>query len=119
MVKAMHVTVFVPEKDVEALRAFLRDVLELPSFDVGGGWLIFRVSGEITPHPTQDEEGQPPIGPDIGFSCDDLKNTISNLKGRGVQFVTETQDEGWGLRTRLRMPGGVEADLYETRYDKP
>ena len=28
-------------KDAEADRAFLRDVLELPNVDVGGGWLIF------------------------------------------------------------------------------
>jgi len=28
-------------KNPEADRAFLRDVLKLPSVDVGGGWLIF------------------------------------------------------------------------------
>ena len=27
--------------DPEADRAFLRDVLVFPNFDVGGGWLIF------------------------------------------------------------------------------
>jgi catechol 2,3-dioxygenase-like lactoylglutathione lyase family enzyme len=37
MITGIHAIMFTP--DAEALRAFLRDVLELPSVDAGGGEL--------------------------------------------------------------------------------
>jgi len=41
MITGVHAIIFTPA--AEALRAFLRDVLELPSVDAGGGWLIFAL----------------------------------------------------------------------------
>ena len=39
MIKGMHGMFYSSEP--EALRAFFRDKLGFPSYDVGGGWLIF------------------------------------------------------------------------------
>ncbi|HKO28454.1 MAG TPA: hypothetical protein VJU80_13420 [Solirubrobacteraceae bacterium] len=37
----------------EGVRAFFRDVLELPSVDAGHGWLIFALPpAEVAAHPT-------------------------------------------------------------------
>ena len=40
MISGMHLTLYGSEKTVDELREFMRDVLRLPSFDAGGGWLI-------------------------------------------------------------------------------
>jgi catechol 2,3-dioxygenase-like lactoylglutathione lyase family enzyme len=43
--------------DPDGVRAFFRDVLELPSVDAGHGWLIFALPpAEVAAHPT-DEPG--------------------------------------------------------------
>ncbi|HEX6903892.1 MAG TPA: VOC family protein [Thermoanaerobaculia bacterium] len=116
----MHVTLFSSEEGVEELRAFLRDTLRLPSFDPGGGWLIFDMPGEIGCHPDGEEKGEKgPSGVELGFACDDMEKTVAELKQRGVEFVRDVEDAGWGLLTRFRMPGGLEADLYEPRYRAP
>jgi hypothetical protein len=39
MIRGVHTMFYSSEPD--ALRAFLRDKLGFPAFDVGGGWLIF------------------------------------------------------------------------------
>lgn len=119
MIKGVHVTLFCSEKRVEELRTFLRDTLGLPSFDPGGGWLLFHLPGEVGCHPDEDKSDADPASQELGFSCDDLNKTVAELKQRGVEFVQDIEDAGWGLMTRFRMPGGLEADLYEPRYRKP
>ena len=42
MIKGVHTMFYTSEP--EALRAFIRDVLQLPYTDVGDGWLIFDLS---------------------------------------------------------------------------
>ena len=103
--------------DADALRAFLRDKLQFPFTDVGGGWLIFDLPPtEMGCHPT---EGTPAAGtPDISFYCDDIHTTIAELAGRGVEFVGDVTDEGYGVVTHFRVPGGTTMALYQPKYKK-
>ena len=105
--------------EAQALREFLRDKLQIPHTDIGRGWLIFDFpEGDLGCHPT-DFEGSPPSGThNVSFVCDNIFETVDELKGRGVKFLNEVQDEGFGLTTRLMLPGGVEVKLYEPRYVK-
>ena len=53
MITGIHAIQFT--QDADALRAFLRDMLELPSVDAGGGWLIFGLPpAELAAHPGED-----------------------------------------------------------------
>jgi hypothetical protein len=61
----------------------------------------------------------PAGGHQITFMCDDLTTTIANLRGRGVEFVGEPQDRGFGVTIMMRLPGGVEVMLYEPRHASP
>lgn len=54
----------------------------------------------------------------ISFYCDDINKTVRDLKTRGVDFTSGVTDEGWGLLTHFRMPGGLEVELYEPKYVK-
>lgn len=102
------------------LRAFLRDKLNLPCTDVGGGWLIFDLpEAEMGCHEDKTDTTSVPSGtPHISFYCDDIHRTVSELKARGVEFVGGITETGWGLVTRFRVPGDFEIDLYEPRYTK-
>jgi catechol 2,3-dioxygenase-like lactoylglutathione lyase family enzyme len=120
----VHLTLFTP--DVDAVRAFFRDVLELPYTDVGEGWLIFKLpEGELGAHP-MDTEGfdapgarrsEPFLG--LSFACDDVDATVARLKSRGVEFTSEITDEGYGRVARFRVPGFMEAEVYQPSYAGP
>ncbi len=100
------------------LRAFLRDKLGLKSTDVGGGWLIFDApEADIGVHPT--EESDLPSGTaDISFYCDDIAQTVRELRARGVEFTQEPEDHGYGLVTYFNVPGGFKVQLYQPHYRK-
>ena len=40
------------------------------------------------------------------------------LKNRGVEFTRDIKDEGFGLTTMFKMPGGIEVQLYQPLYQK-
>jgi len=120
MIKGVHTMFY--SSDAEALRAFIRDKLGFSSFtDVGGGWLIFDLpEADMGCHPADESRGhgQPAGTHDVSFYCDDVEKTVAELKEKGVVFLREIQDEGFGLTTRFEMPGGVTAQLYQPLYAK-
>jgi hypothetical protein len=48
--------------------------------------------------------------------CDDIKMTIAELRGKGVDIKGEPENEGFGITVMLGLPGGVEVMLYEPRH---
>lgn len=117
MIKGVHTMFYT--SDAEATRAFIRDKLGFRWTDVGEGWLIFEApEGDMGCHPEGPEPGARAGTHAISFYCDDIHETVAELKGRGVEFIGEVQDAGFGFVTRFRMPGGVTVQLYEPRYQK-
>lgn len=97
----------------EQLRRVFADTLGLDHVDDGqdAGWLIFRLPpAELGVHPAD--------GPahELSLMCDDLDATMAELRGKGVEFVGEPSDEGWGIAVRMRLPGDVEMLLYQPRH---
>ena len=107
--------------DAEAARAFFRDVLDLEFLDGGDGWLYFVLPpGELACHPGPGivagrEEGRS----ELYLMCDDIEATKGELEAKGVEFVEPVSDEGWGLLTRLKVPGFGGIGLYEPRHPSP
>jgi catechol 2,3-dioxygenase-like lactoylglutathione lyase family enzyme len=111
MISGAHVIVY--SRDAEADRAFFREVLEYPHVDAGGGWLIFKLPpAEVAVHPA---EGTP--SHELYLMCDDVNGTVETLAAKGVT-CGPVSDEGWGLLTSIRLPGGGELGLYEPRHPK-
>ncbi len=106
--------------DAMALREFLRDKLGFPATDTGGGWLIFDApEADMGCHPT-DFEGSPPSGTHhVSFYCDDLDQTMATLASRGVRFVDQPADVGYGRAVHFEVPGGFTLELYQPAYEKP
>jgi hypothetical protein len=102
-------------RDADGLRAFLRDVLDFESVDAGGGWLIFALPpAELAAHPS---DGDTSI--ELYLMCDDIEATVAELQAKGVEFTRPVSDEGWGLVTAMRVPGGGQLGLYEPRHPTP
>lgn len=114
MITGTHAIVY--SEDAAAARAFFRDVFALPHVDAGDGWLIFALPpAELGVHPAADTGG----GCELYLMCDDVAATVEDLRGRGVEVLGEVTDQGWGLLTSLRIPGGGTIGLYEPRHPTP
>jgi len=113
VITGAHVIVF--GSGADEMRAFFRDVLELPWVDAGNGWPIFGLPpAELAAHPA-DEDGRH----ELYLMCDDIEATMAELTAKGVEFVQPVVDERWGLVTRLLVPGGGALALYEPRHPRP
>ena len=116
MIRGVHAMFY--SSEAEALRAFLRDKLDLKGTDVGGGWLIFDVpEADMGVHPTE-ADGLPSGTCDISFYCDDIHATVADLRARGVEFTQDVEDHGYGLVTYFKVPGDFTVQLYQPRYAK-
>lgn len=140
MIKGMHAMFY--SSHATELRAFFRDKLGLPATDVGDGWLIFDApEADLGVHPTGERngpnadndaansdrnggggnsgEGSIPSGTaDISFYCDDIADTVRELRTRGVEFTQDVEDHGYGLVTFFKVPGGFKIQLYQPKYAK-
>jgi catechol 2,3-dioxygenase-like lactoylglutathione lyase family enzyme len=117
MIRGVHTMFYSSEP--EALRAFLRDKLGFKGHDVGGGWLIFNLpEADMGCHPADPAEGAPSGTPDISFYCDDIEQTVAELKAKGVEFTKPVADHGYGFVTFFKVPGGFEVQLYQPKYAK-
>ena len=112
MITGAHAIVF--SKDADADRAFFRDVLKLTHVDAGDGWLIFGLPpSEVAVHPA-DENGTH----ELYLLCDDVAAFVAEMARHGVATGPVTE-QGWGLLTRLTLPGGGELGVYEPRHARP
>lgn len=126
MITSMHALVY--SDDVDATRAFLRDVLGFPFVNDSGtgdgsetGWLIFGTGpSELGVHPTKGEwEGhtfESPRHVEISFMCDDVAATRADLEAKGAVFDGDITDQGYGLVTSMKVPGADPISLYEPRH---
>ena len=80
--------------------------------------MIFNApEADLGVHPT--EEGQVPSGTaDISFYCEDIAQTVTELRARGVEFTQEVEDHGYGFVTFFKVPGEFKVQLYQAKYAK-
>jgi catechol 2,3-dioxygenase-like lactoylglutathione lyase family enzyme len=108
MIYGSHLVVF--SADADADRAFLADVFGFEHVDAGGGWLIFGLPpAEVAIHPAETPASE------LYFMCDDLATEMRTLAENGVQ-CSEVEEARWGSLTKVRLPGGGEVGLYQSRH---
>jgi catechol 2,3-dioxygenase-like lactoylglutathione lyase family enzyme len=112
MITGTHVMIF--SKDADADRAFLRDVLQFNHVDAGGGWLIFALPPtEAGVHPSDKNDVH-----EMYFMTDNLEAEMARLQQHGVTCDPPAQ-QGWGMSTRIPLPGGGKLGLYQPRHAQP
>ena len=112
MINGAHAIVYSTKAEDD--RAFLRDVLRLPSVDVGDGWLIFGLPpSEVAVHPSGENDLH-----ELYLMCDDVEAFVSAMKSHGLA-CGPVQNQGWGLLTQLTLPGGGKLGVYQPRHARP
>ena len=95
-------------------RDFFREVLGLPSVDVGGGWLIFGLPpAEVAVHPAEENDVH-----ELYLMCDDVEAFIAEM-GRLKIRCGPIQDQPWGRLTQVTLPGGGKLGVYQPRHASP
>jgi len=99
--------------DAEAARAFFRDVFGWPNVDAHEGWLIFGTGpSELGVHPS----GGGGQHHEISLMCDDIEQTVADLRAKGAQFASGIEDRGFGRTIALEVPGAGQMMLYQPRH---
>jgi hypothetical protein len=108
MITGVHTIIYTanPESD----RLFFRDMLELSCVDAGGGWLIFAMPpAESAFHPGSNNKHE------LYLMCDDVNAEINRMVTWGID-CSPVSDEGWGLLTRITLPGGGQIGMYQPKH---
>jgi hypothetical protein len=118
MIRGVHTMFY--SSAAEEMRTFIREKLDWPFTDVGGGWLIFEApSADLGVHPSDESQPHARAGTHaISFFCDEIESTVADLAAKGVEFTAPIEDHGFGLVTYFQMPGGVTVQLYQPHYTK-
>jgi len=110
-----HMLLYSSEAD--ALRSVLRDALGMKCVDAGHGWLIFKLPpSELGVHPAEGPASQSRGLHQISFMCDDLGETMAELRAKGVRFAGEPQNAGFGTTVTMVLPGDVNVILHQPRH---
>jgi catechol 2,3-dioxygenase-like lactoylglutathione lyase family enzyme len=113
VITGVHAIVFSPA--AEKVRAFFADVLGMSSVDAGGGWLIFALPpAELAVHPADGTDRH-----ELYLMCDNMEDTLAELRAKGVEVARDVSDQGWGLLAALRLPDGGELPIYQPRHPSP
>lgn len=101
----------------ESLRAMLRDVFGFRHVDAGGGWLIFALPpAELGVHPGEGPSWESGVRHEIAFMCDNIVDTVRELRSKGVRIDGEPQTQSYGLTINMTLPGDLRVVLYEPRH---
>ena len=112
MITGAHTVIY--STDAEADRAFFRDVLGFKNVDAGDGWLIFGLPpSEVAVHPAE-ESGRH----ELYLMCDDAEAFVKEMAEKGFE-CEEPKNVGWGVLTKLTLPGGGTVGVYEPRHARP
>ncbi len=111
MITGLHTLVHA--HDVDAARNFFRDVLRWPHVDAHDGWLIFGTGpSELGVHPAERGAERH----EISLVCDDIEQTIEDLRARGAEFSGSIENRGFGRTITLHVPGAGDMLVYEPRH---
>ncbi len=112
MITGAHSVIY--STNPEADREFFRSVLKLTNVDVGGGWLIFGLPpSELAVHPSPDNNVH-----EFFLMCDDIKAFTQQIAEQKIA-CSEIQDQGWGLLSKITLPGGGQLGVYQPRHPRP
>src|SRR5947209_2092291 len=106
---------FLPASDLEKGREFYHEILGLPvKFDFSArGLLAFNVGNE---EPAIILRSHPGARPSILFEVDDVRATYTELKEKGVAFLSEPYEINTGVAVEFEDPFGNRLGI--TDYSK-
>ncbi|HLY04958.1 MAG TPA: hypothetical protein VKR31_04350 [Rhizomicrobium sp.] len=112
MIVGAHV--MLQSRNPSADKAFFGGVLNLPSVDAGGGFLIFGFpSAEIAIHDSESNDLH-----QLYLMCGDAERFLGEMERLGIA-CTEPKELHWGTLFEITLPGGGRLGVYEPRHPRP
>ena len=112
MITGTHMIIY--SKNAEADKEFFKNVLKLTNVDVGDGWLIFGLPpSELAVHPATEDDSH-----ELYLMCDDIRSFVEEMSKHSIT-CSELQDQGWGILTQLKLPGGGSLGVYQPKHERP
>ena len=112
MINGAHI--IISSKNPDADKAFFRDVLKFKNVDVGRGWLIFGLpSSEVAIHPSSKNNVH-----EFYLMVENVTTFIAEMTKQKIK-CTKAEDQGWGVLTKIKLPGGGKLGVYEPRHARP
>ena len=102
--------------DIARAREFYVDTLGLPAVASGAfGLQLLESSPHLSVHPAEHPGGKAMVGRDTGitFEVDQLLDFCGMLGDRGVRFVAEPTQQGFGIMALVADPDGNVIALWE------
>lgn len=96
-IKAVNMTFHV--SDFPKAVSFYEDILGLPRQSQWPNYAVFDLCGMMLGLQPGGERAVKMGGPDIYLEVGDVDEAYRDLKSKGVQFLTEPEDQSWGART--------------------
>ncbi|WP_162806583.1 VOC family protein [Sphingosinicella terrae] len=112
LITGAHVMIYTQNEAAD--RAFLSEMIELPSIDSGGGRLIFKLPPTelgVHGHVRNDLH-------EIHLICEDLDGAMARLAEKGVT-CSEPMTADWSRATSVPLPGGGRIGLYQAYHERP
>jgi len=82
--------------------------------DVGDGWLIFGLPpAEVAVHPSEANNVH-----ELYLMCKDVGAFLAAMERRKIA-CSAVQNQGWGLLTKVTLPGGGTLGVYQPRHARP
>ncbi len=53
---------------------------------------------------------------ELYLMCDDIEQTLADLRASGVEVSASVSDQGWGLLGSIRLPSGADLGIYQPRH---
>jgi ABC-type glycerol-3-phosphate transport system substrate-binding protein len=85
--------------------------------DRAGVWYHYDITlppAEVSVHPSSEHNWQH----ELYLLCDNIDAFISEVRKHSVP-CGPVQDEGWGLLTRVTLPGGGSLGVYQPQHERP
>jgi hypothetical protein len=103
-------------RKAEADRAFLKDVLNFPSVDVGDDGLIFGLPpSEVAVHPSDEGEGDTQ---EFYLMVDDAEAFVAEMK-KHKRKTGKLVKQSYGIMTSVILPSGHELGVYQPTHARP
>jgi predicted enzyme related to lactoylglutathione lyase len=104
--------------DLNNLLPFYRDTLGLKPSMESEGFVVFGdpagVAFGLGSHSDVSGKNTDPARHMVGFNVEDIQGMVQQLKGKGVEFVEEPNDQGGGFWiATLKDPEGNLVQLFE------
>jgi catechol 2,3-dioxygenase-like lactoylglutathione lyase family enzyme len=113
-IKTVNVTFRV--SDFQEAVSFYENVLGLQKKSQWHNYAVFDLCGIMLGLQPGGERGVGKGVPDIYLQVDNADDAYKELKGKGVRFLTEPEDQGWGARTaKFVDPDGNVFTLVELK----